>query len=299
MGVALCRPADRGVTGVNESLYAVDWGLITAIGAAGGALGIAVFVLSYHLNSRRRRGIEIEGVEASRYLASEMAQVWSAIKRLEASEGQPGRGASAVTEELVRAHLPSITEEVADRVRGSLASEVVEWERVEQVRKTIALASSRLSLEMELLRSRASSNLAFGSIATAFAIGLLAYMAFSVNTSTSLTEMATMQLPKLSLAIFIEVFAFFFLKLYKANLAEIRLYHLDLSQLASLGAAVELAWAADETNALGSFARDLLGRKVDVGDVGAATCSTEGQVDPKLIADLAASIAKIVTAHNK
>ncbi|MBI5527895.1 MAG: hypothetical protein HY897_16315 [Deltaproteobacteria bacterium] len=78
-------------------------------------------------------------------------------------------------------------------------------------------------------------NLTIGVITTGFALSLLAYMIFDESTSPdSLAAALSHYVPRITTVTFIEVFAFFFLKLYRASLIEIKFYQNELTCLASL-----------------------------------------------------------------
>ncbi|WP_222832267.1 hypothetical protein [Pseudomonas sp. SC3(2021)] len=97
-----------------------------------------------------------------------------------------------------------------------------------------ATSSSRLSREIEALGRRGNLNLILGVFTTT--AGLLALVYFILKNEQVLTEpllYAMNFLPRLTLVIFIEVFAYFFLKLYKVGLSEIKYFQNELTNLES------------------------------------------------------------------
>ena len=76
----------------------------------------------------------------------------------------------------------------------------------------------RLTSEVDALRRRANSNLAIGSVTTVLAMTSLAYVALGRETTFDTgTSILSYYVPRISFVIFIEVFAYFFLRLYKAR----------------------------------------------------------------------------------
>ena len=112
----------------------------------------------------------------------------------------------------------------------------------------------RLSNETQALKKRSNLNLVIG-IGTGF-IGLIAlgFITFTITTSVATSQsdlkdvgamILTSYLPKLSLVMLIELFAYFFLKLYKSDLSEIKYFQNELTNVEMRYAAVRLAAAGD------------------------------------------------------
>lgn len=115
----------------------------------------------------------------------------------------------------------------------------------------------RLKNEIDDLRLRANVNLGIG-IAIAFVgVGLLIYIVYAVNTSEVLNTLASggsetndkfikhlslTLIPKILLVFFIEMFAYFFLKLYKNGLEEIKYFQNELTNIESKLISVEVSF---------------------------------------------------------
>lgn len=97
----------------------------------------------------------------------------------------------------------------------------------------------RLRDEIELLARRGNLNLTIGVLTTIFGVGALAYVVLSQPEFPAHADPAssfvffTSLLSRLSVAIFIEVFAFFFLRLYKSGLEDIRYYQNEITNIES------------------------------------------------------------------
>ena len=105
---------------------------------------------------------------------------------------------------------------------------------------------SRLEREIHALSRRGNLNLTIGVITTGFAVGLLAYMVMNEDAPTGDTaDVLSHYIPRISTVSFIEVFSYFFLRLYRASLAEIKYYQNELTVLAGQRVALEYALDID------------------------------------------------------
>lgn len=86
--------------------------------------------------------------------------------------------------------------------------------------------SYRINGELTRLRKSANLNLVIGTLTTLCAILALGYEVFSTELEFSnTTKVFSHYIPRLSIIVFIEIFAFFFLKLYKATLTDIKYFN--------------------------------------------------------------------------
>jgi len=103
----------------------------------------------------------------------------------------------------------------------------------------------RLVSEIKSLEKRSRVNLIIGSL-TAFA-GVLIFVLFvfeKVDNVTAQAYLATEFAPRISLVIVIELFAYFFLGLYKSNLSEIKHFHNEVTNIEQKHMALEEALAS-------------------------------------------------------
>lgn len=117
---------------------------------------------------------------------------------------------------------------------------------------------SRLIYEVETLRRRSSSNLAIGSITTLLAMAPLSYIVLSTHEAfANTTAILSYYIPRLSFILFIEVFAFFFLRLYKANLSDIKFYQNELTTIELKILALNSALSEEKSEALIDILKEL------------------------------------------
>ncbi|GAB3040176.1 hypothetical protein [Spirosoma pulveris] len=88
---------------------------------------------------------------------------------------------------------------------------------------------SRLTFEIESLNKRGNTNLIIASVTTLAAVTILLYSVLNPLKSANIYELLSYYVPRVSLILLIEVFSFFFLKLYRNSLVDIRFYQNELT----------------------------------------------------------------------
>jgi len=161
-----------------------------------------------------------------------------------------------------------------------------------QCREVIAQAKTRLLENASQIDKRSRVSLVTGSAISAVAVITLLAFAFPPIPLSMLTwqQLLSTYLPKLGVIVMLEVFAFFFLRLYKASLAESRSVHADLNALSLKETALLSAWTEADEQRLQLAMSLVRPASEDLRSMGDPISS----VDPKVLADLVASIAKLV-----
>jgi hypothetical protein len=102
----------------------------------------------------------------------------------------------------------------------------------EKITHVFHITLERLRREVTTLNLRSNLNLVLGIIITGVGLYLLYIFVFKGELKQDNTLSFIMNFtPKLSLVIFIEVFAFFFLSLYKTSLSEIKYYQNEMTKI--------------------------------------------------------------------
>ncbi|RYD71677.1 MAG: hypothetical protein EOP84_24485 [Verrucomicrobiaceae bacterium] len=198
-------------------------------------------------------------------------------------------------DELVTRLQRSISPAVSALLEQRFSIDAKDGARAAQIRAVFADAHRRLLLEIETLGRRGNINLVVGVFTTILAAAMLAYMVFnSTFQGTTLVEILAHYIPRVTVIVFIEVFSFFFLRLYKSTLGEIRSYQDDLTWLNIQQVAVEAAWSASDTSKA-ALSKDLLANAKRAG----APSQKAGDIDPGAMADLMERFAKLVIKSDK
>ncbi|EGL0840757.1 hypothetical protein IPX32_002297, partial [Escherichia coli] len=111
----------------------------------------------------------------------------------------------------------------------------------------------RLKSETTSLGRRGNLNLSLGIITTIIGLSLLGFFVFETKIipEDKLTFITSF-IPRLSLVILIEIFAYFFLKLYKSSLSEIKYFQNEMTNIEAKYAAIQCAKFTDDKNAFSS-----------------------------------------------
>ncbi|SFO83031.1 hypothetical protein SAMN05443579_106372 [Variovorax sp. PDC80] len=142
---------------------------------------------------------------------------------------------------------PSVQDAILQSLESRYATEVLDADRLAQVRGVYVSLENRIRLEIESLGLKGNINLTIGVITTLLAVGTLTVMVFTSNRDfKNLIDVASHYVPRLALVVFIEIFSFFFLRLYRSTLDEIRRYQEKLNDAATQRVALELAWALND-----------------------------------------------------
>ncbi|WP_171958261.1 hypothetical protein [Stenotrophomonas maltophilia] len=291
---------------IKENIGFLDWlrsaspaSLVAAITASATALVGVVFAAYTRLDASSQEQTQravLSRVSFSRY---EDDSFGSPDVAGQDSSATPGRNSPST----VASRGPTHDEisEIASRVTAELASRSTEADSLKRIRTLYETAQERLNAAITALNERALLNLLIGSVVTVAAAFTLIYIVVSdplrevilvtgAARTLSWTSLAAHYVPRLSIVIFLEVFAFFFLRLYRNTLAEVRLYQIDLTRVSTQAVAVELVFTSGDGAQRAATAAALINAQWS----GAGATDSTGQgIDPKLVGELASIAAKM------
>jgi hypothetical protein len=179
-------------------------------------------------------------------LSSELASVQARL----ASIGNSSASTSVDYEKLIDSLRSHVTGTLAAELSKQFESEARNAAHLSLARSTFQDTAARLRAEIGSLTRRGNLNLVIGVVTTGFAVALLVYMVLGATSAfESWPVLLSHYIPRITTVVFIEIFAFFFLRLYKSSLIEIKYYQDELTTLASQHIAFEAAHAAGEDKA--------------------------------------------------
>jgi hypothetical protein len=172
-------------------------------------------------------------------LADEQAAARGEVQQLKLKTRLVDRLEAGEREELVetlRGQLgKQAAAEVLDQIKSDVATSMKRTTRDTELRSMFEDSKQRLSRELSNLGRRGNLNLTLGVGTTVVGLALLGWAVFS-EVAGSLgpdpwTALAVHFVPRLSLVILIELFAYFFLSLYKTTLGEIKYFQNELTNV--------------------------------------------------------------------
>ncbi len=166
----------------------------------------------------------------------------------------------------------SLVASIVQRVQSEASTELLQGLR-EQIaaNDTTAVvtkhASERFTLivrrlrdEVDALSRRGNLNLVLGILTTAIGLGALSYFVIKFPVDGTLFTPALISfVPRLSLVVFIELFAYFFLRLYKSTLSEIKYFQNELTNIESKAIALEVCTMSGSDTAAASVIEKIAG----------------------------------------
>lgn len=135
----------------------------------------------------------------------------------------------------------TINEDIADELEDRYSQSAASTKSMRLVRSMHEDSILRLEREVASLSKRANLNLVIGVLTTAVAVVLLTYMVLGgTPKGIELNSLANYYIPRISVAVFIEIFSFFFLRLYKSNIVEIKQYQERMIDVSSTQILIEM-----------------------------------------------------------
>ncbi|QYA26147.1 hypothetical protein G3I01_11695 [Gramella sp. MT6] len=126
----------------------------------------------------------------------------------------------------------NLTSEILNSINEKYGELAIEHNRYNELLRDLHELKFRIISEIKQLSKRANINLGIGSALTVVAGAVLWITVISTTLEfQEITPLLSFYIPRLSIIIFIEVFSFFFLKLYKANLDNIKYYHNEMTNI--------------------------------------------------------------------
>jgi hypothetical protein len=134
----------------------------------------------------------------------------------------------------------SLEDDALDGIKSSIERELID-ERIKYLRRNLETSMRRLSKEVLDLGRRGNLNLIIGALATLAGFLIFGMMVLDSSFAPAEEDFIQSFVPRLSLVILIEIFAYFFLGLYKSSLNEIKYFQNEITNIESKYAAMEYA----------------------------------------------------------
>src|SRR3990167_121115 len=154
--------------------------------------------------------------------------------------------------------LKNASESFLTAIEEKYSTDIRKDKYISDLREQCQQVRARLTREIEALGRRGNLNLVIGVITTISAVTVLATTVLSGNHTLTSNELAAYYAPRLTLSIFIEIFSFFFLKLYKTGLGEIKYFQNELTNAELKFIAAEKAVMANNEESIAQVITELV-----------------------------------------
>jgi len=203
-------------------------------------------------------------------------------------------------EELTAATASEVLEEVKEQANRRFAVEA--W--IGQVSAQFEDSVRRLNAEVSAQGRRGNLNLVLGILTTVSGLVLLGYFVINLEPSkaeANYVDFVRHFIPRLSLVGFVELFAYFFLRLYKASLAEIKYFQNELTNVESkaiaLGAALNTQKESTISDTIISLTKTERNRILQKGETTPELESAK--IEAGSISDIAKEVVALVKRHRE
>ncbi|WP_338317242.1 hypothetical protein, partial [Escherichia coli] len=200
------------------------------------AITILVFLASFVaiMTSYLNKGIGGKDIEKTSHILYK--EIIKLNKRLSEIENKTSSGVSV---EITESERDKLISDAKKRIIGntllladnSLKSDISDFKKSYSLHKLHTDMILRLESEIDRLNRRGGLNLAIGTIIALTGILSLAYFLYSAPDIVDGVDFFIHHLPKLSFVIVVELFAYFFLRLYKNGFDEIKYFQNEITNI--------------------------------------------------------------------
>jgi len=220
---------------------------LTSIGIIGTIVVIMKTLIGYLEKDNNNISISKEEIQKIRNLIAHgqiqsSDEILNLIKKLEQKE-QNKINKYIISDKEKNDIINSLTErikeesssKILEEIHSKVSKEYKQKTKNELIENQYLQTTERLKEELNALSKRSNINLSLGIVTAIIGLFLLGFFIIIKNTSNiSGTEEFLIEfVPRISLIILIEIFAYFFLKLYKENLSEIKYFQNEITTIES------------------------------------------------------------------
>ena len=218
--------------------------LLLAFGTLSLGLGLLT-VLMLYLQTDRARSVDYHALELFghdvRKLSYSIEEVSQRVSKVEGDVKKVAMSSRDLREsdrERLVARLQerinnAASEELLDGIRKSITESNVHFELKKELKQRHENTVSRLGEELRALSRRGNVNLSLGITTAIVGMVILGTFLFTLPPADDALDFAESFLPRISLVILIEVFAYFFLRLYSNSLIEIKYFQNEITNIES------------------------------------------------------------------
>lgn len=175
----------------------------------------------------------------------------AAGKSLEFTEQDKAQVLASIQAKLESESLEQYLSGLRDLVLTRVRDETLD-ERFQHTRR-------RLGQEVQDLAKRGNLNLILGILTTIAGLSVLGYAVFNPPATVAAPELLSHFVPRVSLVVLIEVFAYFFLRLYKQSLGEIKYFQNEITNIEAKHLALQVALRTDDPGLRSKIVESLAG----------------------------------------
>lgn len=161
---------------------------------------------------------------------------------------------SLLKSEIQNESTSSASQEFLEKIKTEIALS----DRSKDIERVFSRTLERLYKETSALGRRGNLNLSLGVLTTIVGLGILGYFVIEIDAvPNDKVAFIAYFIPRLSLVILIEIFAYFFLKLYKSSLSEIKYFQNEMTNSEAKLIALKCSLMTDNSEAISNVIKVL------------------------------------------
>jgi len=217
-------------------------------------------VASSNTTSAETAGLNVAAIQKFEKLLKNLENVQTHFESTGFSVSPLGADEQRQLAETLRHQLEeSLTEEFVGAVANKYGEAVREDAMLQNFEMHCQRTEERLRQELYALSRRGNVNLIIGTLTTLVAVGILASSIVANTLPTDPKELVAHLVPRITLSIFIEIFSFFFLRLYSASLNDIKYFQNELTNIESRFISLRYAFQGRGTQSIEHILQVLAG----------------------------------------
>lgn len=260
--------------------------------------GLSGLLLEYLKGNLIRASSDYRASDALESLENEIQSLQLSYKNLlekSTSSSSKEIDIDALSSSIRKEALSQLPRQLTIELENKFASKSADYSQIGLMRENLSKTSYRLREGIEQSIRRSNLNLIIGIMTTALAAGILAWIAFETKPDfENLTKLLGHYIPRLTTIVFVEVFAFFFLRLYKTGLQEIRYFQNELTNIELQVIAIEASLLQKHTKPMEGIIRQLIKTERNpLNQNGIKDGEGENNITVKDVSALAETLSKI------
>lgn len=229
--------------------------LMLTLGAA--FSGFALYYLQPSSIGRFDFPVDLESFHRTRYYVDE--RIAEAVEEMKGASGKPLEFTEQDKAQVLAGIQAKLESEALEKYLSGLRDLVLARVRDETLDERFQHTRRRLGQEVQDLAKRGNLNLILGILTTVAGLSVLGYAVFNPPATVAAPELLSYFVPRVSLVVLIEVFAYFFLRLYKQSLSEIKYFQNEITNVEAKHLALQVTLRTDDPGLRSKIVESLAG----------------------------------------
>jgi hypothetical protein len=201
---------------------------------------------------------------------------------------------NALTNSIREQVISQMPEKIIKELETKFSVKSIDNSQITIMRNNLSESEFRLRGQLDTLGRSSITNLLIGIFTTGIAGIILLYVAFETKPAVeNITQLLTHYIPRVTTIIFIEVFAFFFLRLYRTTLQEIKYFQNELTNIELQRVAIEASLIQRHNKPMEGIIEQLIKTERNSSKSNLETTAEENNLSIKDVKSLIETVSKV------